>query len=135
MCLVNALPQRHTLQYVVGMDNYFTLSCVIKAMIDARVACVGTARACRGWPPKDYRAIDDDWFNTMYSLTDDLGFKIIRWVNKNIVTMVSTVHTGDEKIRRERWRPRPTFTNRDAIRTLWRDVSVKSVDIPCVIND
>ena len=36
----------------------------------------------------------DDWFNSLYLLNDKLNYLIARWIDNNVVTMVSTVHTG-----------------------------------------
>ena len=57
------------------------------------VAIVGMARAKRGWPPKEIKSIKDDCFNTLYWQNDKDNYTIMRWVNNNIVTMVSSFHT------------------------------------------
>ena len=57
------------------------------------VAIVGTARAKRGWPPKEIKRIKDDCFNTLYWQNDKDNYTIMRWVDNNIVMMVSSFHT------------------------------------------
>jgi hypothetical protein len=58
------------------MDNYFTYPKILKKMRELGVACVGTARAKRGWPPAEMREITDNRFNTLYSMNDEHGFCI-----------------------------------------------------------
>ena len=57
------------------------------------VAIVGTARAERGWPPKEIKRIKDDCFNTLYWQNDKDNCTIMRWVDNNIGTMVSSFRT------------------------------------------
>lgn len=133
--LAKELPRRDELSYVIGMDNYFTLGKAIKGCRDANVAVVGTARARRGWPPKEFKNINDERFNTLYTLNDKDNFKIFRWVDNNVVTMVSTLHDGTETVARQRKRPRITVTNRPFVRTVWGDNHVREISIPGVIDD
>ena len=133
--LTDTLPLRDELNYVVAMDNYFTFPSVIIGMRARNVAVVGTARARRGWPPKEMRNITDGRFNTLYTMNDDFNFKILRWVDNNIVTMVSTLHDGEESIERRRKRPRLTATNRRNVQQVWGNQGVTQIEIPCVIDD
>src|SRR5210317_2027807 len=133
--LAKELPRRDELSYVIGMDNYFTLGKAIKGCKDANIAVVGTARARRGWPPREFKNIEDKRFNTLYTLNDKDGFKIMRWVDNNVVTMVSTLHDGTETITRQRKRPRKTTTNMSFVDTVWGGDWVKEISIPGVIDD
>jgi hypothetical protein len=117
------------------MDNYFTYPDVIKGITDLDVGVVGTACARRGWPPKEMRDIADNCFNTVYLMNDRKGFKIIHWVDNNVVTMVSNVHTGEEVVTRECRCPRESNVNRQALRTFWREAAVRMIDIPGCIDD
>ena len=69
------LPDRKNKQYVVVMDNYFTLT---KTMIGTRkcgVAAMGTARGRSGWPPKEIgkRSIQDIRYNSLYYMNNKAG--------------------------------------------------------------
>jgi hypothetical protein len=133
--LVESLPRRAVLQYVVGMDNYFTYAKIIKGMRDLGVGCIGTARYKRAWPPKEMRDIKDERFNTLYLMNDEKEFLIGRWIDNNVVTMVSSVHTGQETIQRERKKPRVTATNRNNLTPVWGTEFVRSIKIPGMIDD
>jgi len=133
--LLESLPQRGNLQYVCGMDNLFTTRQVMTESRSLGVGVVGTARARRGWPPKEIKQVSDERFNTFYLLKDQANYLIGRWVDNNIVTMVSTLHTGREEILRFRRRPRTTTTNRHHINRVWGDQSIKEINIPKVIDD
>ena len=73
-----------------------------KTMIGTRkcnVAAMGTARGRPGWPPKeiDKELIQDKRYNSLYYMNDKVGnYQIFRWIDNNIVKMVSNVHTGAE---------------------------------------
>jgi Transposase IS4 len=133
--LAESLPQRNRLQYVIAMDNYFTWPKVIEGLRLRNIAVVGTARAKRGWPPKEIKDVDDARFNTLYLLNDDLNFLTARWVDNNIVTMVSTLHTGEEIVTSSRKRPRATAVNRNHLNTVWGNEAKRSIAIPKMIDD
>ena len=92
--LVETLPKRRELFYVVGMDNYFTHARALQHCVEAGVHAVGTARAKRGWPPPELKNVDDDRFNSLYYIPDqdNNNFITYRWVDNNIVLLVSTMH-------------------------------------------
>lgn len=133
--LVRTLPFRDTLKYIIVMDNFFTVPSAIKAMRDEGVGFIGTARWRRGWPSGEFKAITDTRLNSLYLLDDPLHFKVARWVDNGIVTMVTTVHTGDETIKRRRWWPRVTKQNKLHVKTVWGDDHVKEIEIPYMIDD
>ena len=136
LALTESLPNRDSKRYVVAMDNYFTYPKILKGMRDLGVACVGTARAKRGWPPKEMRDIADDRFNTLHCMNDDMNFRICRWVDNNVITMVSTLHDGTETpVERQRRRPRPTNTNRNHVEAVWGTSGITTIAIPRVIDD
>ena len=78
LSLIESLPLRDTKKYVCGLDNLFTWSRVLKGAHDMNVAIVGTARAKRGWPPKEIKHIKDDRFNTLYWQNDKDNYSIMR---------------------------------------------------------
>ena len=116
------------------MDNYFTYERVIKNLRQLNVGIIGTARARRGWTPPEFKAITDDRFNTVYYLKMD-GYIILRWVDNNIVTMVSTVHYPEPSVVSARRRPRKTSKNKGHVDTVWGDKLVIKIQIPQWIHD
>ena len=58
-----------------------------------------------------------------------------RWVDNNIVTMVSNVHKGNEAISIDRKKPRVTQTNRKNLKEVWGDDYVRTIQIPKMIDD
>lgn len=133
--LAGMLPQAPDLNYVVAMDNYFTWSKVLTSLTEIGIGCVGTARYARGWPPAEMKRIEDDRFNTVYTMRDKGKFWIHRWIDNNQVTVVSNVHKGDESITRTRRRPRKNATNRNHIDQVWGASPTRSIDIPTFIDD
>ena len=57
--LASALPQRGKLNYVIGMDNYFTWPKVMNELRKMDVGVVGTAKNKRGWPPSPMKNINE----------------------------------------------------------------------------
>ena len=97
---------------------------------------VGTARAKRGWPAPELKRVDDKRFNTLYHIADkDNTFVTYRWVDNNVVTMVSTMHDPNASVVHARRRPRTTQVNRHHVSTVWGDNHVKDIAIPQVIDD
>ena len=137
---VRHLPERKKKQYVVVMDNYFTMS---KTMIGTRkcgVAAMGTARGRPGWPPKEIgkKSIQDKRYNSLYYMNDKVGnYRIFRWIDNNIVKMVSNVHTGGptEQVLRNRRKPRLNEFNKKHVKLIWGDQHRKQLEIPQIIND
>ena len=134
--LVETLPKRGELFYVCGMDNYFTYEKALKHCLDAGVHVVGTARARRGWPAPEIKRIQDARFNTLYHITGrDVKYVTYRWVDNNVVTLVSTLHDPKAKVIKARRKPRITQTNRNHVERVWGDLPVKKIAIPCVVDD
>ena len=133
--LIDLIPRRESKKYVVAMDNFFTWSRAIVGARERGVAVVGTARAKRGWPPKEIRNILDDRFNTLHWMNDVDNYQIQRWIDNNIVMMVSTLHGPNEEVLRERKKPRVTTINRGNIQRVWGDDYIKEVFIPTIIDD
>jgi hypothetical protein len=129
------LPETDKYNYVIAMDNYFTWPRVMESLTEKGIGAVGTARASRGWPPKEFKDIKDDRFNTVYVMNDTRNYRLIRWVDNNVVTMVSNVHHGNEVVKRNRKKPRQNQTNRNHLQTVWGNEAVRNITIPKVIDD
>ncbi len=133
--LVNTLPHIGQKLYVVGMDNYFTYPKVVEGCRKAGVAVVGTARARKGWPPKEIRDNKDDRFNTVYFQHAKENFLILRWVDNNVVTFVSTTHKPEAAVLKARRRPRSTNTNKNHINDVWGKAHRATIKIPQIVDD
>ena len=135
--LVETLPKRRELFYVVGMDNYFTHARALQHCVEAGVHAVGTARAKRGWPPPELKNVDDDRFNSLYYIPDqdNNNFITYRWVDNNIVLLVSTMHDPKATVLKARRRPRTTQTNKRHVRMVWGEEHVVDIEIPQVVDD
>ena len=99
------------------------------------VAICGTARARRGWPPKEYKHIFDERFNSLYWINDKDNFQIQQWVDNNVVTMVMTMHTPDETVSHVRKKPRVNAVNKLNLNQIWGENFTKMNEIPVVIDD
>ena len=135
MMLACTIPTSSFHNYVIGMDNYFTWSKVMTSLTEIGVGCVGTSRFERGWPPKEFREIKDDRFNTLYTMIDKGKFMMGRWIDNNVVTMVTNVHNGDEKIKRTRRKPRENSTNKRHLQAVWGQEYTREIKIPGMIDD
>ena len=65
------------------------------------------------------------------------NFRMFRWIDNNIVKMVSNIHMGteDEVIMKPRKKPRLNEFNRKHICLVWGDDHVVSIKIPTLINN
>ena len=133
--LIESLPRRDELQYVVAVEDLFTTRQVMVRSRQLKVAVIGTARRQRDWPPPEIKNVLDDRFNSLYLLRDPGNFLIGRWIDSNVVTMATTIHTGNETVTVSRDRPRATNINRHHIHQVWGSNAVTEVQIPAMIND
>ena len=100
------------------------------------VGVIRTARARRGWPPKELKAHSSELFNDCAYTVDEYGTRVSRWVDNNIVTFVSTIHDTRKSVEADRKRPRKTKTNANNVQDVWGDEYVKKkINIPQFIND
>ena len=88
-------------------------------MLQKNLGVVGTAGARRGWRPAEYKAITENQYNCVHVLNDKDNFRIVWLVDNNIVTMVTTVHTGKEHVSCVHKCPCITNTKRSFISTVW----------------
>jgi hypothetical protein len=133
--LVKTIPRTDTLKYLLAMDNYFTQPAVIEMTRQYGIGVCGTTRRQRYWPPREYKRINDKRFNTLYTLPDRRNFLMMRWVDNDVVDLVSTVHTGNECVKKARKRPRENQLNRKNVREVWGSSAVVDIIIPKVIDD
>ena len=117
--LVETLPYRDDKKYVVGADNYFTYPGVLTGCRDLGVGVVGTARARPGWPPLPISSVEDNRFNTLYSMRSKDNYLTMRWVDNNVVTMVTTIHNPTDTKTCNRRKPRRTATNSSHVDAVW----------------
>ena len=72
-------------------------------------------------------------------MNDRVGnYRTFRWIDNNIVKMVSNIHTGDstdEQVLRNRRKPRLNEFNKKHVRLIWGDEHRKQLEIPQIIND
>ena len=135
LLLLGKLPQKESRQYVAAMDILFTLSKVLSGARAMNVAICGTARARQGWPPKEYKKIFNERFNSLYWMKDKDNFQIQQLVDNNVVTMVTTMHTPDETVSRVRKKPRVNAVNKANLNRIWGDHFTRMIKIPKVIDD
>ena len=135
LLLLGKLPQKESRQYVAAMDNLFTLSKVLSGARAMNVAICGTARARHGWPLKEYKNIFDERFNSLYWINDKDNFQIQQWVDNNVVTMVTTMHTPDKTVSRVRKKPRVNAVNKANLNRIWGEIFPRMIEIPKVIDD
>ena len=134
--LIRTLPDPDQRKYLIGLDNYFTTD---KSMLDIcslGIGFVGTARGRRGWPPKELKEVEETRFNCTHLLPSTNGdYLMARWVDNNIVTMVTNVHRGNESVVKNRKKPRPNQVNKDNLDAVWGDDYCREIKIPCFIDD
>ena len=72
-------------------------------------------------------------------MNDKAGnYRIFRWIDNNIVKMVSNVHTGtssDKNVLRNRRKPRVNEFNRKHVQLIWGNDHRKELTIPQIVND
>ena len=135
LLLLDKLSLKQSRQYVATMDNLFTSSKVLSGASAMNVAICGPARARQGWPPKEYKNIFNECFNSLYWINDKDNFQIQPWVDNNVVTMVTTMHTHDETVSHVRKKPRVNAVNKANLNRIWGDSSARMIEIPKVIDD
>ena len=84
----------------VTFTSTLVFSVVWNQLRELGVAVVGNARKIRGGPPKDIKNISNSQFNTLHWINDERKFQIQQCIDNNIVTMIMTLHTPEDTIRR-----------------------------------
>ena len=124
-------------EFIVAMDNYFTLPQVISSLRAKGIGVVGTSRFRRNWPPQKMKEIDGEMakFNDFYWMIDDDGTLLARWKDNGMVFCVSTVHRIGNKVKRLRKKPRVTNKNKHHVSVIWGEKGVVEVFIPILIDN
>ena len=63
---------------------------------------VVTAREIIGWSPKQINNMYGILFNTIQWINDEIKFHIQKWIDNNVVTIITTLHTSEYTIRKIR---------------------------------
>ena len=102
--------------FIIAMDNYFTLPNVISTLRELGIGIVGTARFRRNWPPSKLKEIKQEAvnFNSFHYLWDEFGTLCARWMDNGLVFCVSTVHKVGPMVKRNRKRPRVTVKKQES---------------------
>lgn len=109
---------------------------VMQFLTEKQIGFVGTARNRLGWPPEEFRLVDDDRFNTLYNMPGPDGdYLMCRWVDNNVVTVVTNVHKGTKVMESHRKKPRATKTNKKHLEEVWGEEYVRTVKIPKLIDN
>ena len=116
------------------MDNYFTSHKTMRSRCKHNLAGLGTARA-NNIRAEEIKDIKDKKFNTLYYINNADDYRIFRWIDNNVVLMVSTIHTGDEVLKRAQRRPRITDKNKGHVQLVWGDNHTVNINIPLLIDD
>eukprot|EP00171_Calliarthron_tuberculosum_P022482 IDg22482t1 len=81
--------RRHN--FVIAIDNYFTLPLVMPMLHEMGIGCVGMPRSKRGWPPKELVFPSDATFNDLFWCINDSRNLVTRWHDNNIVLIVMRI--------------------------------------------
>ena len=132
--LISQLPDDLKFKLLV-LDNYFTFSSVIKLLRELEVGVLGTARARRGWPPEPLRSMVSNNFNCMFHQIDAVGTRVFKWKDNGDVLFVSTIHSEDKSVPKQRKRPRKTIKNNKHVQDVWGLNSRVWINIPELTDD
>ena len=95
------------------MDNYFTFHHILIVAKELGVMVFGTERKTIGCRPKEIKNISDKLFNTLLWINDGRNFSIQRWIDKNVVTMITKLQIPKYTNRRIRKKPRVDQANKN----------------------
>lgn len=132
--LMETLPYRDRLMYVVVMDNLFTTKSVMKEARKLGIGTYGTTRPQTISP--EMKRVTDPRYNTTYYQKED-GYATVRWVDNNVVRFVTNVHDVESmhRVVTDRKKPRKTDTNKDHIEVVWGSKPRVAIPIPKLVND
>ena len=119
----------------IAMDNCFTWAKEMTVLSENGIGVNRTMRRECRWPPKEIWNVVNEWFNALCTLNDKGEFLIGRWVDNDIVNLVSDVHTGHEKMAQMQKLSLKTNTNRKNTEQVWGSAPIKEVHIPSIIDD
>ena len=96
-----------------------------------------TARLRMGWPSGEIKEIkkDETMFNTCYHTIDKNGILLTRWMDNNLVFMVSTCHQIGTNRNVNRKKPtRLNQVNKNHVEKVWgTNKGVKTIHIPSMV--
>ena len=101
------------------MDNLFAFPWMFIGVREIGVEFIGTERERRGFPPKYINKISDKQFNTIHWINYKRNFQIQRWIDQNVVTMITKLHTLEDTNRRIRKKPRVDQANKNYLELVW----------------
>ena len=104
-----------TYHFIIYMDNGFSTVPLFQKLRERNIGACGTTRVNRtGYPASLEEKVFLEW-NTIDGYSVD-GVLCFRWMDNNIVRMLTTVHPWNEVTRSLRRRPRNTSTNASMVR-------------------
>lgn len=132
--LMETLPYRDRLQYLVVMDNLFTTKEVMQSATEMGIGVCGTTRPQQ--MSKELKNVTDMRFNTSYHQVHD-GYAAVRWIDNNVVKLLTNVHEVKElkRVKVLRKKPRKTNTNKDHIEAVWGRNARALIPIPVLVKD
>ena len=120
--------------FIIYMDNGFSTIPLFQKLRECKIGACGTTRVNRiGYPAALEEKVFMEW-NTIDGCTVD-GVLCFRWMDNNIVRMLTTVHPWNEVTRSLRRRPRSTSTNASMVRKAFAGCDRASFFIPTAIDD
>lgn len=133
--LVSRLPKNKS--FNIYMDNYFTSIKLFKYLREKKFGACGTVRKNSANFPKIFKVDKKlDWDTLSGIIVDDV--LAVLWMDNGPVTMLSTIHQIhgiENRIERNRRRPRETSTNATKVRSVFGNASKKTLPIPIIIDD
>ena len=132
--LVSQLPSQKA--FNIYMDNYFSSINLFSFLREKGIGACGTVRTNTAKFPvilKKEKEKANEWDYLKGVIVDDV--LVMLWIDNGPVTMLSTIHNLDDKVHRERRRPRETSTNSKKVRSVFENTARKSLPIPKIIDD
>lgn len=133
--LIKELPTDKS--FNIYMDNYFSSIGLFNFLREKKIGACGTVRTNSSKFPKVLKTDKKLEWDTLSGVVVDDVLSIL-WMDNGPVTMLSTIHeiTGPEnRIDKERRRPRVTSTNATKVRQVFGDAVKKILPIPKIIDD
>ena len=106
----------------------------MRSLREHNLAGLGTPRSINICT-EEIKDIKDKKFNTFYYINNADDYWIFRWIDNNVVLMVSTIHTDHEELERPQKRPRITDKNKGHVQLLWGDNHTINIKIPLLIDN
>ena len=101
------------------MDNVFTFRQILIVAKELGVMIFGTEKETIGCWKKYINNISDRRFNTLHYINDERNFHIQQWIDQNVVTMITKLHTPEDNNRRIRKNARFYQDNKKYLELVW----------------